>query len=88
MQRILFNQERTCVETRKKKTRNELIRITLVNEVWKINQDDKIQGRSFYLDKDRQIIENFTNKKKFGYVRRFKMTEKFRLELLNYAQNL
>lgn len=82
----LFKHLRTCVITKKKEQQNQLIRITKIENSWQLNVENKYQGRSIYLIKDKQVIEQLlTNKRKIRY---FELNEKLIQELENYAQNL
>lgn len=80
---------RTCVVTKKKRNRDNLIRITKTSDdVWVLNLDNKIQGRSFYITRDESVIDKFLNLKNFKFIRFFKMNLKLKEELHEYAQNL
>lgn len=86
MKEILSN-KRMCVVTKKRCNAEELIRITNIKDKWVINDNKKIQGRSFYIQKDKNLIDKFLNAKKRN-VRKFVLDDNLKKELLNYAQNL
>ncbi len=78
--------KRMCIITRDKLELKELIRITNVNGIWQIN-DLPYQGRSFYLRKDKEIIQKFLKRKKIN-LKNFTLNNSLKEELLKYAQNL
>ncbi len=84
--KVTLSKKRMCVLSREKKDLNELLRITNIKGDWKIN-DEPYKGRSFYLQKDEEVIKKFLKKKKFN-IRNFTLNESLKEELLKYAQNL
>ncbi len=84
--KVTLSKKRMCIITRDKLELKELIRITNVNGIWQIN-DLPYQGRSFYLRKDKEIIQKFLKRKKIN-LKNFTLNEPLKEELLKYAQNL
>ncbi len=84
--KVILSKKRMCVITRDKLELKDLIRITNINGEWQIN-DLPYKGRSFYLKKEKAVIEKFLNRKKF-HLKNFSLNEKLKEELLKYAQNL
>ncbi len=84
--KVTSSKKRMCIITRDKLELKELIRITNVNGIWQIN-DLPYQGRSFYLRKDKEIIQKFLKRKKIN-LKNFTLNEPLKEELLKYAQNL
>ncbi len=67
-----------CVVTRNRKERSQLVRITKTDDVWLINQDNKLEGRSIYLDLETdKVLEKFTKQQ-----RRFKINDENMKELI------
>lgn len=54
---------RTCVATREKLPKNELIRIVKTSEGIIIDESGKINGHGCYLKKDKSVIQMAQNKK-------------------------
>ncbi len=84
--KVTSSKKRMCIITRDKLELKELIRITNVNGIWQIN-NLPYQGRSFYLKKDKEIIQKFLKRKKIN-LKNFTLNEPLKEELLKYAQNL
>lgn len=75
---------RMCAITRTRKNRNELVRITRQNDVWKINSDNKIEGRSIYLDlSQNKIIQKFEKQQ-----RRFKINDENMQEIVTELKRM
>ncbi len=75
---------RMCVVTRTRKERSELIRITKKNDVWQINDNNEIEGRSIYLDISQdKVIEKFVKQQ-----RRFKINDENMKELISALEVL
>lgn len=88
MKKTSFKIERTCVSTRKKSKQEDLLRVTFDKKSWKLNEVNKIQGRSFYITKDKKSIQKFLKKKNYGFIKNFVLNDEIRTDLENYAQNL
>ncbi len=84
--KVTLSNKRMCVVSRQKIETKNLLRITNINGEWKIN-DVPYKGRSFYLQKDKEVIKKFLNKKKTN-IRNFNLNDSLKEELLEYAQNL
>ncbi len=81
---------RMCAVTRTRKKRSELIRITKKNDNWHLNMDNKLEGRSLYLDiSQNKVIEKFEKQQ-----RRFKINDEnmqeivMELKRMRDAQNI
>lgn len=75
---------RMCAITRTRKNRNELVRITRQNDVWKINSDNEIEGRSIYLDlSQNKIIQKFEKQQ-----RRFKINDENMQEIVTELKRM
>jgi len=61
---------RMCIISKVKKPRNEMLKITKVNNEWFVDEEQKFFGRSIYLVLNLENIEKFEKQKK-----RFKMSE-------------
>ncbi len=84
--KVTLSKKRMCVISRQKLEVDELIRVTNINGIWKLN-DLPYQGRSFYLKKEKDIIEKFLKRKKIN-IKNFSIDNSLKEELLKYAQNL
>ncbi len=69
---------RMCVITRVKKQRHELVKITKVNNNWFLDEDQKLFGRSIYIDLNEHTLFKFSKQQK-----RFKMTDEEFQTILN-----
>ncbi len=67
---------RMCVITRKKKIRNELLKITKINDYWYVDVDQTLHGRSFYIDFSQNTFDKFKLQR-----RRFKISEQNFIEI-------
>ncbi len=75
---------RMCAITRRRKNRNELVRITRQNDVWKINSNNEIEGRSIYLDlSQNKIIQKFEKQQ-----RRFKINDENMQEIVTELKRM
>ncbi len=61
---------RMCVVTRVRKHRQELVKITRVRDVWQVDHEQKLFGRSIYIDLNDKSLERFKKQQK-----RFKINE-------------
>lgn len=61
---------RMCAISRVKCERSKLVKVTRVCDIWYVDLEQKLDGRSFYLDVNKKNLEKF---KKQRY--RFKMSE-------------
>lgn len=61
MKKIVY---RMCVQTRKILPRDEMIRIVVSVDTPIIDSEYQIQGRSIYIQKDVEIIQQFLRRKK------------------------
>ena len=67
MKTILFRQ---CCISRQRFHRNELLKITRINDYWYFDQNQELRGRSFYIHPD------FLEEKKFNNsCKRYKLTK-------------
>ena len=74
---------RQCADCKNLKRKEELIRITRDNKTKeiKINTNDKIYGRSVYICKKIECLENALKKKKIDKLLRSTLTESVKEEL-------
>ena len=77
--------KRQCCHCKSVKSKEELIRITkdFSTEEVKINNDGKISGRSVYICKNNECIENALKKKKIGTLLHTNIPENIKKELYN-----
>ena len=72
---------RTCIVTKEKKHRDKLLKITRINNYWYFDEDKKLDGRSFYLNNDKDNLKRL--KKMF---KRFKMTKENMEEIIEHIE--
>ncbi len=74
---------RQCIDCRKIKRKEDLIRITKDNKTKeiKINKNNKIYGRSVYICKNIECLENAIKKKKFEKILSSNLPESIKEEL-------
>ncbi|MGL5021200.1 MAG: DUF448 domain-containing protein [Mycoplasmatales bacterium] len=60
---------RMCVITRRRKLRKTLTKITRIDNFWFVDIEQKLHGRSIYIDLNQETLEKFTKQ-----IKRFKMT--------------
>ncbi len=77
---------RMCVVTRKRKNKDEMLKISNKNYKWIIT-DEVYVGRSIYITKDKEIINKFL-KKTSKKLKNFNLEQTLREELIDYAKNL
>ncbi len=80
---------RMCVVTRSRKDRTELVKITRQANQWFINNDNKLFGRSIYLDlSETKVIEKFMKQQRRFKIEDDNMEELVRaLKILNEEKN-
>ncbi len=75
---------RMCVITRTRKNRDELVRMTKIDGVWQFNNDNKIEGRSIYLDlSQNKVIQKFEKQQ-----RRFKINDENMQEIVRELKRM
>lgn len=57
-------QLRTCVVTRVSLKKDQLIKITRVRGVWMVDVEQKLDGRSIYLTRDKKALIRFKKQQK------------------------
>lgn len=72
---------RTCIISREKKHRSELLKITRVNDYYYIDEDQKMFGRSFYLDPTSSELKRIKKQRK-----RFNMSDENFEEIITYLE--
>jgi predicted RNA-binding protein YlxR (DUF448 family) len=72
-----------CVITRKRKLKNELLKITKINEYWYVDIDQILHGRSIYMDLSKSNFEKFKLQR-----RRFKISEENFVDILETLEEL
>lgn len=72
---------RTCIVTREKKNRCELLKITKVDDYYYVDESQTLHGRSFYLDTNSKDIVRFKKQRK-----RFKMSDENFDEIIKYLE--
>ncbi len=55
---------RMCVITRVRKTRSELVKITRVKNEWVVDHNQKLFGRSIYIDLNDNTLKKFQKQQK------------------------
>ncbi len=55
--KMTSSNQRMCVLCRKRFDKKDLIRITRVNNIWYLNLDNKLQGRSIYIENDQMHLD-------------------------------
>lgn len=74
-------QIRTCVVTRKKSYKKNLIRLALVNDSYVFDEFQKIQSRSIYITKSYEVLDKLSKQKKY------KIDPEELLKILNYLKH-
>lgn len=72
---------RTCIISREKKQRSELLKITRVNNYYYIDEEQKLHGRSFYLDPHAKDLKKIKKQQ-----RRFNMSDENFAEIIKYLE--
>lgn len=71
----LSNNKRMCVITRERKHKSELIKITRIKDKWYVDHEQKLFGRSIYLDLDKNVLKKFS-----------KQSKRFKFEKSNFEE--
>lgn len=77
---------RMCVQTRDVVNRREMIRIVMSNDILQIDDSYKIQGRSIYIKRDRELITKFISRKNLPVKMSALYQQQLRELLANYEQ--
>lgn len=77
------NNIRMCVVTRARKHKNELVKITRINNHWQVDKNNSLFGRSIYLDLNDASLSKFKKQQ-----RRFKMSDDNFNEIINQLEEL
>lgn len=72
---------RTCIISRTKKPRNELLKITRVNDYYHIDENQVLHGRSFYVDPTCKELWKIKKQRK-----RFSMSDENFDEIIAYLE--
>lgn len=73
---------RTCVVTREKLPKQELLRIVKFNDEVKVDVTGKMNGKGCYIKKDKSVLEEARKKKLFNRVFEMEVREEIYDEIL------
>ncbi len=77
------NNQRMCVITRIRKHKSELVKITKVQNIWYIDKNYEMFGRSIYLDLNPEVLKKFSKQ-----IRRFKIDKENFEQILKQLEEM
>lgn len=80
-----ISNSRTCIFTKQKHVRKELIRLVIKNDTLCIDKNNSLQGRGFYIVKNKEIIDRIISVNFLSKKFKIEIKKEFYEELINLA---
>lgn len=82
-----FSPKRTCVVCRKKEDKHNLIRIVEQNELFNIDENQKLSARGFYVCASIDCVDQIVKRRVLSRLKKTNVAEQKHIELQNLLYN-